>query len=189
MIDAGLVRLYGRFVAAGFPCFVGGSVAGMVYAEPRATLDIDLVVAAGPADAERIVAAFPAEGHYVPPLETLRAELAKGSRGQFNIIEFASGLKLDAYPAGNDPLIAYGFAHARTVTLAGTSIQVAPAVYVVAMKLRYHRMSGQDKHLRDIRAMLAMSPEACDRDAIAAWAGRDGTMVAWEACLAHPGEE
>ena len=81
MIDVGLVRLYGRFVAAGIPCFVGGSVAGMVYAEPRATLDIDLVIDALPGDAERIYAAFPEEEHYVPPIEVVRRELAKGDQG------------------------------------------------------------------------------------------------------------
>jgi hypothetical protein len=49
------------------------------------------------------------------------------------------------------------------------------------MKLRYVAMSGQDKHLRDIAAMLRVSSEACalDRTIIAMWADRYGVRSAW----------
>jgi len=57
------------------------------------------------------------------------------------------------------------------------------------MKLRYPRISGQDKHLRDIRAMLAISPEQCDRLMIEHWVRHDGTQAAWDVCSATPGAE
>jgi hypothetical protein len=188
-LDEGLRRLYERLVGTGLPVFVGGSVAAMWYGEPRSTLDIDLVVRAGPADAERFVAAFPPPGFYLPPLEVLREELARGSGGHFNVIDLASGLKADVYVAGDDPLIAYGFEEAAPRPYGGLSLTIASATYVVAMKLRYYGISRQDKHLRDIRSLLAISPAAVDMERVAAWARRFGVEAAWEACRRQPGEE
>lgn len=188
-LDAGLRRLYGRLLSTGLPVFVGGSVAAMWYGEPRSTLDIDLVVDASPADAERIAAAFPADAFYVPPVSVIREELRRGSAGQFNVIDLASGLKADVYVAGDDPLVAYGFAASVERSVGDLSLKLAPATYVVAMKLRWYAISHQEKHLRDIRGILALSPEAVDQDAVGGWARRFGVEAAWEMCQRRPGEE
>jgi hypothetical protein len=188
-LDAGLRRLYQALVGTGLPVFVGGSIAAMWYGEPRSTLDIDLIVRAGPADAERIAGAYPEAEFYVPPLETLRAELARGSGGQFNVIDLASGLKADVYVAGDDPLIAYGFEEASPQDAGGLELNIAPATYVVAMKLRFYGISQQDKHLRDIRSLLAISPEQVDSEQVAEWARRYGVEDAWGQCQQRAGEE
>lgn len=169
--------------------FVGGAVAAMWYGEPRSTLDIDVVIEATADDAERIAAAFPPAEFYVPPLDVLRQELAQSRDGQFNVIDLVSGLKADIYVAGDDPLIAYGFAHAVERELAGQRLRFAPATYVIAMKLRFYAVSHQDKHLRDIRSILAISPEAVDLAEVTRWAERSGVVEAWRRCQARPGEE
>lgn len=188
-LDEGLRRLYQTLAGTGLPLFVGGSVASMWYGEPRSTLDIDLVVKATPADAERIVRPFAGDGFYVPPLEVVREELERGAGGTFNIIDLASGLKADVYVAGDDPLIEYGFAHAAAREVGGTTLSVAPATYIVAMKLRFHGISRQDKHLRDIRSILAVSPEAVDTAEVDAWAAKYGVSDVWSTCQQQPGEE
>lgn len=188
-LDAGLRRLYENLAATGLPVFVGGSVAAMWYGEPRSTLDIDVVVEAGPEDAERIVAAYPAGEFYVPPLDVVREELSRGAAGSFNVIDLASGLKADIYVAGDDPLIAFGFANARPESVGATRLNLAPATYVVAMKLRFYAISHQDKHLRDIRSILAVSPEAVDAARVTEWALRFGVVDAWDAAQRRVGEE
>lgn len=53
---------------------VVGSVASIVYGEPRLTKGMDLVIELAPADTRRIQRIFPAEKYYCPPVEivTLR---------------------------------------------------------------------------------------------------------------------
>jgi hypothetical protein len=48
----------------------------------------------------------------------------------------------------------------------GESITIAPPEYVILRKLEYFREGGSDKHLRDIRAMLAVSGDQLDRPAL-----------------------
>ncbi len=189
ILDAGLRRLYETIAATGLPVFVGGSIAAMWYGEPRSTLDIDLVIRAEPAHAELFVNAFPQDAFYLPPVDIIREELRRGSGGQFNVIDLASGLKADIYVAGDDPLIGYGFDEAVEQETGGVILNIAPATYVVAMKLRFYAISKQDKHLRDIRGVLAISPEAVDTARVLEWAIRFGVEDTWRACQESPGEE
>ncbi|MBL4846166.1 MAG: hypothetical protein JKY65_11615 [Planctomycetes bacterium] len=189
ILNAGLRRLYENVAATGLPVFVDGSIAAMWYGEPRSTLDIDLVIRAGPDDAELFVTAFPEDSFYVPPVEVIRAELKRGSGGQFNVIDLANGLKADIYVAGDDPLIGFGFDKAVEQVTGGVTLNIASATYVVAMKLRFYGISKQDKHLRDIRSVLAISPDAVDMASVLEWATRFGVEDTWRACQESPGEE
>lgn len=189
VLDDGLRRLHDRLVATGLPCFVGGAVAAMTYGEARTTLDIDVVVQATPADADRFAQAFPPAEFYVPQPSVLRSELARRDGGQFNVIDLTTGMKADIYVAGDDPLIAYGFAHASERELGGHRLRIAPATYVVAMKLRFYGISHQDKHLRDVRSILALSPEEVDVAEVTRWAERFGVADAWKDCQERRGEE
>jgi hypothetical protein len=55
--------------------------------------------------------------------------------------------------------------HANTFAL-------APPEYVILRKLEYHREGGLENHLRDIRAMIAVSGEQLDRTALQDWMSR-----------------
>ena len=188
-LDAGLQRLYSTLASTGLPVFVGGSIAAMWYGEPRSTLDIDVVVKAEPSDAGRLAEAYTGGGFYVPPVEVIREELKRGARGSFNVVDLESGLKIDIYVAGDDALVAYGFEHARPATVGGATLNLAPATYVVAAKLRFYAISKQEKHLRDIRGILAISPELVDLEHVSAWAERFQVADAWESCRGAAGAE
>ena len=149
--------------------------------DPNPSLPVASLPLLRPKDAERIASAFPSESFYVPPLEVIRGEL-EGNGGQFNVIDLASGLKADIYVAGTDPLIAYGFAHAAPENAGKVTLNLAPATYVVAMKLRFYGLSKQEKHLRDIRSVLAVSPEAVDFQEVSNWAQRFGVAEVWKRC-------
>jgi len=45
--------------------------------------------------------------------------------------------------------------------------------------LEYFREGGSDKHLRDIRAMLAVSGDLLDRPALEEWLQRQGLAAEW----------
>ena len=188
-IDDSLLSFYHRLAGTGLPCMVGGSIASMLYGEPRATLDIDLIVEAGIADVDVILGAFPRKRYYLPPREVVEIELSRVRDGSFQIVELASALKADIYLTGSDPLLAYGISHRRLETVADKEIHVAPATYVVAIKLRYYSISEQPKHLRDISSILAISPSEIDRERVDGWAREFHVEETWRRCMEAAGQD
>ena len=188
--DPDLIRFFDLIDAIDVPVFIGGSIAASVWGEPRATLDIDLVIAAGAADADRLVAAFPSERYYVPPVEVVRRTLELASPGGFNVIDMLTSLKADCYAKGNDELNVYGFATAVDIDLQELGlVRVASPTYLIAMKLRYFAISRQDKHVRDIRGIVMASADRIDLHIVERWARDSNTLEIWQDCLRQAGEE
>jgi hypothetical protein len=163
----------------GIPYCITGSVAASVYGEPRLTADIDLVVLLGPGDVPALRRAFPDSDYYVPPDETLRLEVTR-ARGMFNLIHHTSQFKADLYVAGSDPLHAWALAHRRRIDLGGGGAWIAPPEYVILRKLEYLREGGSDKHVRDVRFVLAAT--AVDRAFLDREIARLGLAAEWHRC-------
>ncbi len=153
----------------GVPYFVTGSVASLVYGEPRLTHDIDLVVTLRDADLPRLEAAFPPEAFYLPPDEALRVELRRRTHGHFNIIHHGSGFKADVYLSGTSPLHGWAFARRRRSGPGPGAFWLAPPEYVIIRKLEYFREGGAEKHLRDVRAMVATLGDDLDQASLKHW--------------------
>jgi hypothetical protein len=175
-----LAPFLGPLEHLGLPYCVTGSVAASVYGEPRLTADVDVVVLLKVQDIASLRAVFPDETYYVPPDATLKLELARGSRGMFNLIHHESQFKADIYLAARDPLHAWALANRRRVELDNGSIWLAPPEYVIVRKLEYLREGGQDKHVRDVRFMLAATP--VDSTWIESAVERLGLRPQWERC-------
>jgi len=167
-----------RLESLGVPYFVTGSTAGILYGEPRMTHDVDIVVALRASDVAAFVAAFPEDEFYCPPEDVLAIEVARGQRGHCNLIDHASGFKADIYIAF-DELHRWAMARRRRLDVDGLALYVAPIEYVIARKLDYFREGGSEKHVRDIRSMLAVSGDAIDRAALEAWIDRLGLRAQW----------
>ena len=164
----------------GIRYMVGGSVAAILYGEPRLTHDVEFVVFLRFDDIARLRSAFPTPEFYVPPTEVIAAEIAREQMGSFNVIHADTGFKADFYTPGRDELQAWGFRHVRRMQFRGEAIVVAPPEYVIVRKLEYFREGGSEKHLRDIRAMLAVSGELIDRAALNEWIQRRSVAKEWE---------
>ncbi len=159
---------------------VSGSVAAILYGEPRLTLDVDFVVFLRDQDIHRLPEVFPAPEFYVPPTEIIASEVARPQKGHFNVIHADTGFKADFYTAGRDELHGWAFRNVRRMQFRGEPVAVAPPEYVIVRKLEYFRAGGSDKHLRDIRAMLHVSGDQLDRVALHDWVVRRGVTVEWQ---------
>ena len=147
----------------GVTYLVTGAVAAIVYGEPCLTNDIDFVVKLSDDDLLRLHDAFPQSEFYVPPVETMQVEANRPQNGHFNLIHTDSALKADMYPVGSDPLHHWALEHRHQIQISGVPMWIAPIEYVVLRKLQYLEVSGQEKHRRDIQAMLFISDAQMDR--------------------------
>lgn len=144
---------------SGLDYMVTGSVAGIIYGEPRMTHDIDVVLEIHTENVENFTALFPQEEFYCPPKEVIKAEIARETRGQFNIIHHNTGFKADIYPTGRDELHKWAMQKRNQVTIGQSDISIAPPEYVIIRKLQYYKEGGSSKHLRDINRMITISGE------------------------------
>lgn len=80
-----------RFEKADIPYMLTGSMAMNYYAQPRMTRDIDVVIAIGPEDVDRVAALF--RPNYYVSEENIRESVAHESI--FNLIHQESVIKVD----------------------------------------------------------------------------------------------
>ena len=166
----------------GLPYCVTGSVAASIYGEPRLTAHVDIILVLRVRNIDALRSAFSDDDYYVPPDATLKLELARDTRGRFSLIHRASQFKADIYLAARDPLHAWALAQRRRIDLDGGGAWVAPPEYVILRKLEYLREGAQDKHVRDIRFMLATT--VVDRPFVEFEVARLGLQTQWVAVQA-----
>lgn len=75
------------------------------------TVDIDFVLLLRVAEIPRLRAVFPEDSFYVPPDETLVAEITRSDNGMFNLIHHGGMLKADFFLVKNDPLHRWALEH------------------------------------------------------------------------------
>lgn len=170
----------------GIRYIISGSVAAILYGEPRLTHDVDLIIFLRHEEIARLVEMFPEPEYYLPPPDVIAFEMARESGGHFNIIHNDTGFKSDLYLSGRDEFHAWAFRHARRIEYKGITLQVAPPEYVIIRKLEYYREGGSEKHIRDVRAMLAVSKEELDRSEMIDWVKRCQVEEEWEIVQKEP---
>ncbi len=158
------------------PYALAGSIASMAYGEPRATLDIDVVVRLEPTDVDRLKAHFPSDEFYLD-VEAAREAIAEGA--QFNIIHPSSGLKIDVFVEGDEVERVQIEDRRRMPALPGLTAAFSPPEELILKKLLYYREGGSDKHLRDVRAMLEISGGEIDVDRIERGVEALGLLEVW----------
>lgn len=170
MTDPDLIRLFIEpLEALEIPYLITGGVASVIYGDPRFTRDIDVVLELSRADAGRLASGFDPEMYYVPPVEVLEDAANRPRGGHFNLIHGETALRADVYVKGDDPLHAWAFDRRLRLPVEGMSIWVAPVEYVIIRKLEYYRMSGSERHLRDVAMILRISAASVDALALGRW--------------------
>lgn len=169
-----------RLNKSGVRYMITGSVATITYGELRYTNDVDVVLALAPGNAGKLLAEFPEEEFYRPPLEVVIEESVRADRGHFNLLHHETGFRADCYIRSHDLLELWGFAHRRCVTLDAMPAWFAPPELVILRKLEFFREGGSTKHLNDIRGVLICTD--VDRAFIGEHVARMGLQEPWLAC-------
>jgi hypothetical protein len=181
MQDLNLFTLYINILSKNkIPYFVTGSVAAIVYGDPRLTHDIDLVINLNNETVDIFLKAFTSEQFYCPPEEVIRNELNRNARGHFNLIHLESGFKADIYLTGNEELQIWAMHNCKQIDFAGGKINIAPPEYVIIKKLEFYKEGNAQKHLSDIKSMLANSSELINYNFLNKMIKENGLIEEWE---------
>lgn len=130
-IDDLVRRLINILDAADVPYMLTGSFASSLHGIPRATQDIDLVIAPNPASLEALLASFPQDQYYV----SRDAALDAYQRGSlFNVIDFASGWKIDFIVRKSRDFSLLEFNRRSPANILGTTVFVASPEDVLISK-------------------------------------------------------
>jgi hypothetical protein len=160
-----------RLAGAGIAYMVTGSVAVSLYAEPRMTRDVDLVVELGPADTARIVDMFDAE--FICDADRIRDAIAR--RSMFNLIHTAAVVKIDVIVRRDGAYREEEFRRRRLTRIDNVEMWVVSAEDLILSKLDWARLSRSEVQLRDVRNVIAAQP-ALDWPYLEAWAARIGVF-------------
>lgn len=161
----------GRLEAAGLPYMVTGSVALSLYAEPRMTRDVDLVVDLRPSDTTRVLELFGPE--FNVDADRIRDAIAR--RSMFNAIHTEAVVKLDIIVRKSGPYREEEFRRRRLAEIDGVGMWVVSAEDLVLSKLDWARDSRSEIQLRDVRRLIKAQP-LLDWTYVEAWAARLGLL-------------
>jgi hypothetical protein len=166
-----------RLEANQFPYMIVGSIAALVYGEPRLTKDMDLVVDIPASELKKMDSLFPLSEFYCPPDEILTDEFVR--RGQFNLIHHESGLKIDFVFRKNTSHGSTEFARKRKIEIwPGLEAYIASAEDVILKKLDFFREGGSQKHLLDIKGILTQTE--IDTVYLEDWIEKLGLRSQWD---------
>jgi hypothetical protein len=177
-----LESLLGRLVAlldrARLPFMIAGSFASTAHGLPRTTQDLDVVVDPPTLEAlEAFVASMGPDNYYV---DADAAREAFQRRSMFNVVDMASGWKVDFIVRKNRPFSRSEFARRSAMTLLGVPVFIASAEDTIVAKLEWSQQSGgSQRQRRDVAGILATAGAQLDRAYVEHWVQDLGLQAEW----------
>lgn len=154
-----------RLQSAGIDYMMTGSMALAVYATPRMTRDIDIVLHVSEHQADKLIELFEEDCY----IDDQAVRDAINRKGMFNIIHNESIIKIDCIILKADEYSQVAFANRRDVDVEGVMISLIAPEDLIVTKLIWAKKSGSDIQIRDVHQMLTGN-EKLDYDYLNRWA-------------------
>lgn len=155
----------------GIEYYVTGGFAVSIWGRPRATFDIDIVVAL----AEPKVKALGEALHRISQAGYFDEDVAREAiahRGEFNFIEPDSGLKVDFWITKKNESARIRFKRRQPEMIGGRKVYVISAEDLILSKLEWYKKCESTRHLEDIESVLNISGEKLDWKYLRQWAAK-----------------
>ncbi|NIM94725.1 MAG: hypothetical protein GTO18_13575 [Anaerolineales bacterium] len=173
---------------AGVDYMIGGAVAAWAWGEPRATLDLDIVVNIPLEAVGQLSKELEKRDMLVPEEVILDNIMDDQADLPINAIHMHSGYKADLYPLRKgDELRISAFDRRQKIDLGEPLGQVylhSPEDLII-YKLWYYSISQQTKHIRDITSIVMTLGDELDYTYIENWIDKKGLTSIWGELLAR----
>jgi hypothetical protein len=174
-----LEKLLGLLDRSKIPHMVTGSLASVYHGEPRASRDVDIVIAPTLEQLDSFVE-LARPDFYVSRDEAIEA-LEK--RSLFNVVDLETGWKADLVVRKDRSFSLVEFDRRRRVDLHATSLYVVSPEDSILTKLEWAKDSGSEIQRRDALGIAVAQREGLDYDYLRHWAGVLGIGAALEALI------
>jgi hypothetical protein len=162
---------------------ITGSIVSSLQGEPRSTHDIDIVVNLPLSKAPVLAGAFPQPDYYFDQEAVIQAVSA---RGMANLIDMASGDKVDFWLLTETPFDLSRFTRRYHENLLGMRIAVSSPEDTILMKLRWSKMSGgSEKQFIDAVRVYEVQYEKLDQGYLREWTLKLGVEDQMERLMAE----
>jgi hypothetical protein len=171
-----LQRITTALDRAGIAYMLTGLFASAHHGAPRSTLDIDIVIAANPAQLRTFVQSLPSAEYYAD----LNAALEAHERQSlFNVIDLATGWKIDLIIRKSRAFSLEEFNRRQLVTVQDLPLSVATAEDVVIAKLEWSKLAQSQRQVEDVAAILRLRWEALDQAYLEKWVSELDLKQEW----------
>ena len=154
-----------RLASANVPYMLTGSLAMAIYAEPRMTRDIDIVIEYSPGDSKRIAGLFQDLAY----VDESMIEEAVRHESMFNILHNEWIIKADFIARKRGRYRELEFSRRRDVDVEGVNISVVAPEDLVLSKLDWAQSSSSELQLRDVQSIVGSGVDL-DWDYLREWA-------------------
>jgi hypothetical protein len=179
-----LGRLVGALDTVAIPYMVTGSLALSIHGAPRATQDIDVVIAPLLDQLGALRARLP-DSEYYFDLNTAREAIQRES--QFNVVDFASGWKIDLIIRKSRAFSLVEFERRVPVEFAGLGLYVSSVEDTVLSKLEWAKLGGSGRQIEDVATLLRVCGETLDRPYVERWVQTLAIQREWDAARQRSG--
>lgn len=169
----------------GIPYMLTGSVASSYYGSPRTTQDIDVVIAPDAEQISAFVQRLPNSEYYADEtaaLDALRRE------AMFNVIDFATGWKVDFIIRKSRDFSRTEFDRRTTRALQGIKVAIASPEDLVIAKLEWASIGESERQIGDAAEILRSNRSRLDTDYILTWVERLGLSEQWRKAVETAGD-
>jgi hypothetical protein len=172
-----IARFAALLDAAGVAYMLTGSFASGIHGQPRASHDIDFVIAPTLGSLDKLLTLLPEDQFYVSREAALDAY---GRESLFNVVDMTSGWKLDFICRKSRPFSLAEFDRRQLQEIEGAPVFVASAEDALLSKLEWAKLTKSERQLEDAAGILAIQGDDLDTAYVDRWAAALGLQVQWQ---------
>ena len=155
-----------------------GSYASSVHGTPRASQDVDIVIAPNRPQLSALLKLLPDTEYYVSEEAALDAF---ARRSQFNVVDFDTGWKVDFIIVKDREFSRTEFERRRLLELDGLALYFASPEDVLIAKLEWAKLGASSRQIEDAAGILALQGDRLDTAYVAHWVATLGLEEQWSA--------
>lgn len=175
-IEDVLLRISTALNRAGIGYMLSGSFASAFHGTPRATQDIDIVIAATTDQLRALVRLLP-PGQYYAELDA--ALEAHKRQSLFNVIDMVTGWKIDFIIRKSRPFSEEEFRRRTRAILHGVELFVASVEDVIVSKLEWAKLAQSPRQIEDVAGILRMRWDSLDHAYLEKWTFELSLAAQW----------
>ena len=165
-VEQVFLKIQSALDEARVPYMLTGSFASSIHGEPRASKDIDIVIAPTREQLLAFIKLFPPDRFEAQEEAALDA---MEHSSIFNIIDYETGWRIDFIFRKDRPFSIAEFERRRVVELRGLRLFVAAPEDILIAKLEWAKLGESQRQLEDAASIIRIQGDHLDRSYVERW--------------------